>query len=87
MVYPEYRKNLTFHLARIFVDDQLDVPVRYAAYWWPKNEGGAPQLLEEYTYTDLKLNVGLTDQDFDRANPEYQFRRVGERMKTASTDG
>ncbi len=35
--------------------------------------GGQPQLLEEYTYLNVKLNVGLTDADFDDKNPEYNF--------------
>ncbi len=33
-------------------------------------------LLEEYTYTDLKLNVGLTDWDFDHRNESYQFLKT-----------
>ncbi|MFM7739362.1 MAG: DUF1571 domain-containing protein, partial [Planctomycetota bacterium] len=28
---------------------------------------------EEYTYIEVKLNVGLTDKDFDPANEEYEF--------------
>ena len=34
---------------------------------------GKPQLLEEYTYLNLKLNNGFTDADFDVRNPNYQF--------------
>ena len=30
-------------------------------------------LLEEYTYTDIKLNNGFTDADFDDHNPKYNF--------------
>jgi len=30
-------------------------------------------LIENYGYEDLKLNVGLTDTDFDPENPEYKF--------------
>jgi hypothetical protein len=54
-----------FHVARVFIDDQLQVPVRYAAYTWPKTPGGQPELDEAYTYLDLKLNVGLSENDFD----------------------
>jgi hypothetical protein len=49
------------------------VPVHYEAYDWPKQPGEPPVLLERYTYTDLKLNPGLTDADFDPKNPEYKF--------------
>lgn len=31
------------------------------------------KLQESFTYTKLKLNVGLTDQDFDPKNPEYRL--------------
>ena len=72
---PVRRDNLRFHLARIFVDDQTQLPVRYASYGWPTRVGDAPRLWEEYTYLDVKANVGLTDRDFDRANPAYQFYR------------
>ena len=30
-------------------------------------------LIENYGYENLKLNVGLTDTDFDPKNPEYKF--------------
>jgi len=74
VTHPTPRKNFLFHLARIFVDDQLNVPVRYESYDWPKEVGGAPELLEEYTYLNLKLNNGFTDEDFDIRNPRYRFR-------------
>jgi len=47
-------------------------PVR--SYDWPSEPGGEPQLIEEYTYLDLKLNNGFTDEDFSTENPEYHFR-------------
>jgi len=72
-IHPVPRRNFRFHLARIFVDDELNVPIRYAAYSWPREKGGAPELIEEYTYLDLKLNPGFTDADFDINNPNYNF--------------
>lgn len=53
-----------YYMARIFVDDELDLPIRFESYLWPKKPGGPPQLLEEYTYSKLKLNNGFTDADF-----------------------
>ena len=41
VVHPVPRKNFLFHVARIFVDDNMNVPVRYEAYDWPKTPGGA----------------------------------------------
>ncbi len=65
-----------FMRAMMFVDNEYRVPVYYAAYDWPKEEGDKPQLLEEYSYTRIKLNVGLTDKDFDPANPNYNFSEI-----------
>jgi hypothetical protein len=77
VMHPVPRRNFLFHLARIFVDDELNVPIRYESYDWPKEPGakvGVEQLGEEYTYLDLKLNNGFTDADFDKQNPNYKFR-------------
>ena len=62
-------------LAQIFIDDELQVPVRYAAWGWPSSPGGEMPLLEEYTYLKIALNQGLTDRDFDHENPDYNFVR------------
>ena len=75
ITHPVRRAYFTYHIARIFIDDELQLPVRYAAWHWPDTEGGKPRLIEEYTYLDLKLNVGLTDWDFDHRNENYQFRK------------
>lgn len=74
VVHPVPRKNFRFHLARIYIDDEHQIPIRYESYDWPQKEGGQPVLLEEYTYTKLKLNVGLKDSDFDPDNPNYNFQ-------------
>ncbi|MBN1393616.1 MAG: DUF1571 domain-containing protein [Pirellulales bacterium] len=74
VVHPVPRRNFLFHLARIFVDKELNLPIRYEAYDWPQEEGGPPELTEEYTYLNLKLNNGYTDADFDVKNPNYKFR-------------
>lgn len=71
--HPEARPEYDFHICRVFIDKELNVPVRYAAYDWPEEEGGKPALMEEYTYLNMKLNQGLTDADFDRNNEEYNF--------------
>jgi hypothetical protein len=39
----------------------------------PKRSGGEPELHEEYTYLNVKTNVGLKDIDFDVSNPKYNF--------------
>jgi hypothetical protein len=76
VVHPVPRRNFLFHLARIFVDKDLNLPIRYESYDWPRERGAAvsaEELMEEYTYVNLKLNVGYTDADFDIKNPNYKF--------------
>ncbi len=73
VMHPVPRRNFLFHIARIYVDDELNIPVRYEAYNWPEKEGGRPVKTEEYTYLNLKLNNGFTDADFDIRNPNYEF--------------
>ena len=73
VTHPVQHKYFEFYKAQIFIDDELQMPIRYAAYLWPETPGGPCPVIEEYTYLNLKLNVGLTDADFDHANPEYRF--------------
>lgn len=73
--HPIKRRDFLFHIARIFVDKELMLPLRYEAYDWPTRPGEPPPLLESYTYTNLKLNPGLTDADFDPNHPQYNFVR------------
>ena len=73
VVHPIERPHFDFHRAEIFIDEELGVPVRYAAYLWPKSPGGEGELIEEYTYQNVRINIGLKDIDFDRRNPKYNF--------------
>src|SRR5262245_21496208 len=73
VMHPIQRPHFEFHRAEIFSDDQLNIPVRYAAFYWPAKPGGDDDVLEAYTYTNVKVNVGLTDADFDPKNPNYNF--------------
>ena len=76
VTHPVERPYFDFHQAQIFIDDELQVPIRYAAYHWPSVPGkklGVEELEEEYTYLNMKINVGLRDADFDWRNPGYQF--------------
>ena len=71
--HPEKRKEFLFHVAQIFIDKELMVPLRYASYDWPEKPGDPLPLIESYTYANLNLNPGLTDVDFDPNNPAYHF--------------
>jgi hypothetical protein len=73
VLHPIQRPHFEFSRAEIFIDDELKVPTRYAAYFWPSKPGEPEPVLEAYTYLNVKINVGLTDADFDPSNPNYNF--------------
>ena len=61
------------YLAKVFVDDELHLPIRVEIYELPLDHSKQPQLVEEYTYLELKLNNGYSDADFDPKNRQYKF--------------
>ena len=73
--HPHRLPRLLFYRVRVYIDRDLGLPVRFEAYDWPANPQATPELMEEYTYTDIKLNVGLSDGDFDVSNKTYAFGR------------
>ncbi len=73
--HPQQRDHFTFHIARIYIDDARNLPVAYEGFLWPERNGGPPVFLEKYFYTDIQLNPGLTDADFDPDNDEYNYPR------------
>ena len=64
-----------FHKAQVFIDTELNLPVRYASFDWPKVPGGEMEIIEEYTYVKVNLNPGFGDIDFSADNPAYKFPR------------
>ncbi len=78
ITHPTKQSGLEFHIANVYVDDELHAPARVDYSTWPSRTGETPPLLAEYTYTDLKMNVGLTDQSFDpkllRSRAKYDSR-------------
>ena len=73
VVHSVPRRNFLFYKARIFVDNEMNVPIRFESYGWPKEPGDRAPLQEEYTYVNIKLNQGFSDIDFDVKNPKYAF--------------
>lgn len=73
VTHPDKDARFDFHIAQVFIDVERMIPLRYAAFLWPTEPGGEPQLEEEYTYLDVQLNVGLSDIDFDPDNSAYNY--------------
>lgn len=49
----------------VYVDQETKLPVRFEAYDAPKAGTTTGELLEAYSYTDQKFNVGLGDSAFE----------------------
>lgn len=70
---PTRRPDAEFYQAQVFIDDELNVPIRYIAYDWPGRSGEVGEVIEEYNYLNLDVNVGLNDSDFNPRNQAYNF--------------
>ncbi len=75
IVHPVPRDYFEFHIARIYIDDQRNLPIAYEGYLWPEKPGDPPPLLEKYYYTDVEINQGLKNLDFSHRNRAYKFPR------------
>ena len=73
ITHPEKRDHFEFFQAKIYVDDEINLPVGYEGFLWPERPGGEPVLIERYFYRELVINPGLGDIDFDPKNPDYEF--------------
>lgn len=73
--HPRKHANLMFHKVKLYIDHEHGLPIRFEAYDWPKYPGARPELVEEYTYMNLRTNTGLREHDFDPANSQYSFGR------------
>ncbi len=53
------------HRTVVFIDKDTKLPVRFEAYDWPR-QGGTPNgdMLECYSFVDVKFNLGLNDSAF-----------------------
>jgi outer membrane lipoprotein-sorting protein len=75
--HPQDPKNYSYFRSRVFFDKENGLPIRFEGYDWPRR-GSPPEgdVVESYTYRDLKINVSLTGLDFNVENPKYNFGRL-----------
>ncbi len=62
-----------FYMTRMWFDSRTKFPIQVEHYDWPRANQSESQLLERYTYRNIKTNVGLSDSDFDIHNTNYAF--------------
>ncbi len=70
--YPSQVAHAKFHLTRMYVAKDSGLPVRVEQFGFPA-AGAQPPVIEEYTYSNVKTNVGFGDLDFDTENKAYGF--------------
>jgi hypothetical protein len=49
----------------VYFDKETHLPIRLEFYDWPRQTGDQGQLVETYSFANMKLNVGLTDAVFN----------------------
>lgn len=61
--------NAGYYCYRVCIsfDEENNLPIRVLVYDW------SDRMVEEYTFTELRLNPGLSDRDFDPENPDYDL--------------
>jgi hypothetical protein len=70
VTHPQPRPNFHAHVWRIFLDNELKVPIHYDSFQWPDAPGQAPPPESSYTYANLKVNNGFAARDFSADNPD-----------------
>lgn len=67
------RSGARFQMTRLYIDNDHGLPIRVQQYDVPSRRESQPPLVEDYLYSDLKTNTGLSDIDFSTKNPKYGF--------------
>jgi hypothetical protein len=62
-----------FYETRVFFDKKSNFPIRLEQYGFPDQAHPQAYLVEQYIYTNIRTNVGLSDNDFDLRNRNYHF--------------
>lgn len=72
-LHPSPKKEFKFHVTRLWIDKATGLAIRVEQLGFPQKNDKQPPIVEEYTYCKVKVNVPLTDRDFDTKNPSYAF--------------
>jgi len=67
------RGKLTYHMTRLYLDKETDLPFKVEHFGFPATPGADPPLVAEYQYDSIKSGVALRDVDFDPRNPKYKY--------------
>ena len=74
-IHPVFHPDRPLGETEVLYDPQTRFPLRFTGYDRPAPGHSEKTLGERYSYDDLVLGAKLTAQDFDPANPGYEFHR------------
>ncbi len=63
--YRQRTPDTQFALTRIYFESETKFPIQVEHFDWSRDKDDSLPLVERYTYRDLKINVGLSESDFD----------------------
>lgn len=72
-LHPTPREEFPYHITRLWIEKKSNLAIRVEQLGYPQRNDKSPPVVEEYTYSKLKVNVSLADRDFDKKNPGYAF--------------
>ncbi len=73
-VHPHRVAEHDYQRIQIYVDYDLQIPIACELYGFAEDAQSPEPLVESYLFTEVALDVGLTDEDFSPVNPRYAFR-------------
>lgn len=71
--HPEPRKQFPFQMTRLWIDQKSGLAVRVQQFGFPKKKDGKPPVVEDYLFSEIQPDIRLSDKDFDKDNPNYNF--------------
>jgi len=72
-VHPQPRRQFQFQMTRLWIDQKSGLAVRVQQFGFPKKKDGKPPVIEDYIFTGIQPDIRLSDRDFDKDNPNYNF--------------
>lgn len=72
-VHENPKHQVRFYRTRVYFEKRSRFPIRLEQYGFPERGRTEPYLMEEYTYLNVRANLGMTDADFDIHNRNYRF--------------
>jgi hypothetical protein len=74
ILHPKAREPFKYQRSRLYIEKKTNLPIRAEQYAYPAKAGEEAPLVEEYTYSDLKIDTPPTDAEFDVNNDSYGYK-------------